>query len=62
MKTDFLVSVSTKSELIDTQKVSFPIAKMCERTEVSTSEYHKWQNRPRLGHRDSPPTPQKTSS
>jgi len=38
--------VSAKFELIDAQKANFPIVKMCEWADVSTSGYYEWQNRP----------------
>jgi transposase InsO family protein len=38
--------VSAKFGLIDAQKASFPIVKMCEWAEVSTSGYYEWRNRP----------------
>jgi hypothetical protein len=34
--------VSAKFELIDAQKADFPIVKMCEWAEVSTSGYYEW--------------------
>ena len=37
--------MSAKFELIDAQKASFPIVKMCEWAEVSTSGYYEWRNR-----------------
>jgi transposase InsO family protein len=38
--------VSAKLELIDAQKADFPIIKMCEWAEVSTSGYYEWRSRP----------------
>jgi putative transposase len=38
--------VSAKFELIDAQKADFPIVKMCEWADVSTSGYYEWQDRP----------------
>jgi putative transposase len=38
--------VSAKFELIDAQKADYPIVKMCEWAEVSTSGYYEWFNRP----------------
>ena len=38
--------MSAKFELIAAQKVDFPIIKMCEWAEVSTSGYYEWRNRP----------------
>ncbi|HXT42556.1 MAG TPA: IS3 family transposase [Pseudonocardiaceae bacterium] len=40
------VSVSAKFEFIDAQKADFPIMKMCEWAEVSTSGYYEWRTRP----------------
>jgi transposase InsO family protein len=37
--------MSAKFALIDAQKADFPIVKMCEWTEVSTSGYYEWLNR-----------------
>jgi putative transposase len=38
--------MSVKFEFIDAQKANFPIVKMCEWTEVSTSGYYEWRGRP----------------
>jgi len=38
--------VSTKFGFIDAQKAHFPIIKMCEWADVSTSGYYEWRNRP----------------
>jgi transposase InsO family protein len=38
--------VSEKFEFIDAQKADFPIVKMCEWAEVSTSGYYEWRGRP----------------
>jgi putative transposase len=38
--------VSAKFELIDAQKADFPLVKMCEWADVSTSGYYEWQGRP----------------
>lgn len=38
--------MSAKFELIDAQKADFPIVKMCEWAEVSTSGYYEWWGRP----------------
>jgi len=38
--------VSAKFEFIDAQKADFPIMKMCEWAEVSTSGYYEWRTRP----------------
>lgn len=38
--------MSAKFELIDAQKADYPIVKMCEWAEVSTSGYYEWLNRP----------------
>jgi transposase InsO family protein len=38
--------VSAKFELIDAQKADFPIVKMCEWAQVSTSGYYEWWSRP----------------
>lgn len=35
-----------KFELIDAQKADFPIVKMCEWVEASTSGYYEWRDRP----------------
>ncbi|MGH3824718.1 MAG: IS3 family transposase [Pseudonocardiaceae bacterium] len=40
------VSVTAKFGFIDAQKADFPIVKMCEWAEVSTSGYYEWRNRP----------------
>jgi putative transposase len=37
--------MSAKFALIDARKADFPIVKMCEWTEVSTSGYYEWLNR-----------------
>ena len=37
--------MSAKFALIDAQKADFPIVKMCEWAEVSTSGYYEWLNR-----------------
>jgi putative transposase len=37
--------MNAKFSLIDAQKADFPIVKMCEWTEVSTSGYYEWLNR-----------------
>jgi putative transposase len=38
--------VSAKFELIDAQKADFPLVKMCEWADVSTSGYYEWWGRP----------------
>ena len=38
--------MSAKFELIDAQKADFPIVKMCEWAQVSTSGYYEWWSRP----------------
>ena len=38
--------MSAKFELIDAQKADFPVVKMCEWAEVSTSGYDEWRDRP----------------
>jgi putative transposase len=38
--------VRAKFELIDAEKANFPIVKMCEWAEVSTSGYYEWRERP----------------
>ncbi len=38
--------MSAKFGLIDAQKADYPIVKMCEWAEVSTSGYYEWVNRP----------------
>jgi putative transposase len=38
--------VSAKYELIDAEKVNFPIVKMCQWAKVSTSGYYEWKDRP----------------
>ena len=38
--------MSAKFELIDARKADFPIVKMCEWADVSTSGYYEWQDRP----------------
>ena len=38
--------MSAKFEFIDAQKADFPMVKMCEWAEVSTSGYYEWRGRP----------------
>ena len=38
--------MSAKFEFIDAQKADFPIVKMCQWAEVSTSGYYEWRGRP----------------
>lgn len=38
--------MSAKFELIDAQKADFPLVKMCEWADVSTSGYYEWWGRP----------------
>ncbi len=38
--------MSAKFELIDAQKAGFPLVKMCEWADVSTSGYYEWWGRP----------------
>jgi putative transposase len=38
--------VSAKFEFIDAQKADFPLVKMCEWADVSTSGYYEWWGRP----------------
>jgi len=38
--------VRARFELIDAEKANFPIVKMCEWAEVSTSGYYEWKDRP----------------